>query len=84
MELAELHPPPEKRFKQIAKDLNYVPHFAARALKTGRTGIIAILSGSLSEPYYANMVELLERPYSRRWVPPHADTHARGSQSLSQ
>ena len=44
---------------RIARELNYVPNAAARALATGRTGTIAVLSGPLDESYYANMVQQL-------------------------
>ena len=44
---------------RIARELNYVPNAAARALATGRTGTIAVLSGPLNESYYANMVHQL-------------------------
>lgn len=54
-------PATRERVQRIAREMHYVPNFAARALTTGRTGIIAILSGPLNEPYYANMVHLLER-----------------------
>ncbi|BCM92610.1 HTH-type transcriptional regulator DegA [Abditibacteriota bacterium] len=53
-------PATREKILQIAREMNYIPNFAARALTTGRTGIIAVMSGPLSEPYYANMVELLE------------------------
>ncbi len=49
------------KIEQIAREMNYIPNFAARALATGRTDLIAILSGRLNEPYYASMVDLLER-----------------------
>jgi DNA-binding LacI/PurR family transcriptional regulator len=54
-------PATREKIKRIAKELNYIPNFAARALTTGRTGIIAVMSGPLNEPYYANMVHLLEK-----------------------
>lgn len=44
---------------RIARELNYIPNAAARALATGRTGTIAVLSGPLNESYYANMVHQL-------------------------
>lgn len=53
-------PATRERVRQIAKELNYIPNSAARSLATGRTGIIAVLSGPLIEPYYAHMVHLLE------------------------
>lgn len=54
-------PATRERVKEIAKSLNYIPNSAARALVTGRTDVIAILSGGMNEPYYANMVHSLEK-----------------------
>ena len=54
-------PATRERIKRIAQEMNYVPNLAARALATGRTRTIAILSGAMNEPYYANMVHLIER-----------------------
>lgn len=53
-------PATRERVRQIARELNYIPNFAARALSTGRSGVIAVLSGPLSEWYYGNMIHLLE------------------------
>lgn len=53
-------PATRERVRRIARELNYIPNSAARALATGRTGVIAVLSGPMSQPYYANMVDLLE------------------------
>lgn len=50
-----------ERVRQIARELNYVPNPTARALATGRTGLIAVMSGTIDEPYYANMVHLIEQ-----------------------
>lgn len=46
---------------RIARELNYIPNAAARALATGRTGTIGVLSGPLNESYYANMIQQLGR-----------------------
>ena len=54
-------PATRERVRQIARELHYVPNSAARALVTGRTGVIAVMSGPLNEPFYANMVYLLEQ-----------------------
>ncbi|RYG75550.1 LacI family transcriptional regulator [bacterium] len=63
-------PATKDRVKQIARELNYVPNSAAKALATGRTGLIAIMSGSLHEAYYANMVAYLEKSlYADRYTP---------------
>ena len=53
-------PATRERVRRIADELNYVPNSAARALVSGKSNIIAVVSGILSEPYYANMVHLLE------------------------
>lgn len=45
---------------RIAQELNYTTNLAGRALRTGRTGAIAIVSGSLDLPYCANIVHLLD------------------------
>jgi DNA-binding LacI/PurR family transcriptional regulator len=45
---------------RIARELNYTANLTARALKTGRTGTIAIISGALDQPYSANIVCLLD------------------------
>ncbi|PQV64763.1 transcriptional regulator, LacI family [Abditibacterium utsteinense] len=54
-------PATREKVQRIARELNYIPNSAARALATGQTGLIAILSGTMNEPYYANMVHLLEQ-----------------------
>ena len=51
----------QEKVRRIARELKYVPNSAARALATGRTGLIAVMSGTMNEPYYANMVHLLEQ-----------------------
>lgn len=48
------------RVLRIAEELSYTPNLAARALATGKTGVIAVISGALNQPYYANIVHLLE------------------------
>lgn len=53
-------PATREKIERIAREMNYVPNFAARALITGQTKIVAIICGRLREPYYANMVDLLE------------------------
>lgn len=54
-------PATRERIKQIAKELNYVPNLAARALTTGRTGLVAVLVGGPSEYYYGTMIDYLEQ-----------------------
>jgi DNA-binding LacI/PurR family transcriptional regulator len=54
-------PATRERVKRIARELNYIPNPVARALVTGRTGIVAIMSGPINEPYFAEMVHELEK-----------------------
>jgi DNA-binding LacI/PurR family transcriptional regulator len=53
-------PATRERVLRIAGELNYVTNAMARALVTGRTGKIAVLSGPINQPFYANMVHSLE------------------------
>ena len=53
-------PKTREKVRRIAVELNYIPNSAARALVTGRSDIIAVVSGILSEPYYAHLVHHLE------------------------
>jgi DNA-binding LacI/PurR family transcriptional regulator len=46
--------------QRIAEDLNYTPNAAARALVTGKTGSIAVVTGPVSEHFYAHLLHLLE------------------------
>ena len=53
-------PKTRENVRRIAAEMNYVPNSAARALVRGRSDIITVVSGILSEPYYANLVHHLE------------------------
>ncbi len=53
-------PKARENVRRIAAELDYVPNSAARALVTGKSNIIAVVSGILSEPYYAHLVHHLE------------------------
>ena len=57
--IRSVSPTTREKVLRIARELNYVPNTAARALAAGKTGVIAVFSGNLNEPYYANMVHLL-------------------------
>ncbi len=54
-------PATREKIRQLAREMNYIPNFAARALTTGRTGIIAVVSGPLNENYYGSIVDLLQK-----------------------
>lgn len=53
-------PATREKVLQIARELNYIPNSAARALVGGRTGSIALVCGYINEPYYAHMTYFLE------------------------
>jgi DNA-binding LacI/PurR family transcriptional regulator len=57
-------PATRERVKSIARELNYIPNPMAKALSTGRSSLIAVMSGSLHEVYYANAVAYLEKNLS--------------------
>ena len=65
---------------RVAKELSYTPNLSARALATGKTGVIAVISGALNQPYYANIVHLLEAEisgsgYKMQLLHTHNDLH---------
>lgn len=49
-----------ERIQRIARELDYRPNLAARALVTGRTGSVAVCTGPVSEHFYAYLLYLLE------------------------
>jgi DNA-binding LacI/PurR family transcriptional regulator len=49
-----------KRIDEAIKDLAYVPHGAAKSLRTGKSKIIAIVLPEISDPFYYKLVEGLE------------------------
>ncbi|RYX82936.1 LacI family transcriptional regulator [bacterium] len=49
-----------EKILRIIGELNYTTNPAARALATGKTGIIAVISAQLHQTYHANIVHLLE------------------------
>ncbi|RYX83915.1 LacI family transcriptional regulator [bacterium] len=62
---------------RAAQELNYTANLAARALVTGRTGAIAIISGDLNLPYCANIVYLFDSLLSASGYQIHL-LHTRG------
>lgn len=58
-----VHVKPETRARVQAavKELNYHPNLSARRLRQGRTNILGFAVPELSQPYFAEMSELIER-----------------------
>lgn len=53
-------PATREKIVQLAKEMNYVPNLTARALATGKTGRIGLLSGAFDYPYYASVLQCLK------------------------
>ena len=53
-------PATRERVLGIARELNYSANLSARALATGRTGVIGVISATLNQSYYASIVSALE------------------------
>lgn len=49
-----------EKILRVAEELNYTVNTVARSLATGRTGVVAVISGRLDQIRYANVVNLLE------------------------
>jgi len=47
----------EEKIREAIDELNYRPSAAARNLKSGRTGIIAIVVPDITNPFFASIVE---------------------------
>lgn len=56
------HVSPKTREKvlRVAGEMNYTVNMTARALVTGQTGIIAVITEHLNHPYFANLIHHLE------------------------
>ncbi len=51
---------------RIARELNYVPHLAARKLRSGRTGTVGIIVNDITNPFYGLMIRLAEHVVNSR------------------
>lgn len=49
------------RIQQVAQDMGYVRNYIASSLRSGRTRTIAMISGSMMNPYYAILCDLIQR-----------------------
>ncbi len=55
-----------KRIDGAIRELSYVPHGAAKSLRTGKSTIIAIVLPEISDPFYYKLVDGLEAVAYRR------------------
>lgn len=49
------------RVREAAERLNFVPSAAARSLRNGRTGTIALLVGDVSQPFHGGLAKTIAR-----------------------
>ena len=49
------------RVERVVEQLGFVPNRAARVMKTGRTGNIAVIVPDITNPYFGSMVRAVER-----------------------
>ncbi|MBR3109087.1 MAG: LacI family DNA-binding transcriptional regulator [Clostridia bacterium] len=50
-----------ERIQQVAREMGYVRNYIASSLRSGRTKTIAMISGSMINPYYAILCDLIQR-----------------------
>lgn len=50
-----------KRVRKAAREIGYVPHVAAQAMRTGRSGNVGVLVEDLVNPFYPELLEALDR-----------------------
>ncbi len=49
------------RIQNVAREMGYVRNYIASSLRSGRTKTIAMISGSMMNPFYAIMADLLQQ-----------------------
>jgi len=50
------HAVTRERIERVAEELNYVPNSRARALTSGRTGVVAVLVSDITNPFYFDII----------------------------
>ena len=50
-----------ERIQRVAREMGYVRNYIASSLRSGRTKTIAMISGSMINPYYAILCDLIQR-----------------------
>lgn len=60
-----VRPETRQRVQAAMEQLRYRPHASARALRAGRTGIIALAVPYIAQPYFAELAEHVQRVASR-------------------
>ena len=54
-----------ERIQKTARDMGYVRNYLASSLRSGRTKTLAMIAGSMTNPFYAILADLLEQEAAR-------------------
>ncbi len=55
-----VRPDTKTRIEKAIKELNYVPSAQAQSLRTGRTGMIAVISPNVTNPFFAELFRIIQ------------------------
>ena len=55
-----VRPDTKTRIEKAIKELNYVPSAQAQSLRTGRTGMIAVISPNVTNPFFAELFSIIQ------------------------
>ena len=53
------------RIQKVAREMGYVRNYLASSLRSGRTKTLAMISGSMTNPFYAILADLIEQEAAR-------------------
>jgi DNA-binding LacI/PurR family transcriptional regulator len=56
-----VRPDTRQRIESAIEELNYVPSTEARALRTGLTGMISIISPNITNPFFAELFSVIQK-----------------------
>ena len=57
----DIAPETRKLIQKKAREMGYVRNYIASSLRSGRTKTIALISGTMSNPFYAVLADLIQR-----------------------
>ncbi len=61
-----VRPDTRQKIESAIKELNYVPSTEARALRTGLTGMISIISPNITNPFFAELFSIIQTSAAER------------------
>jgi LacI family transcriptional regulator len=78
------------RVEAVASELGYQPNAAARAMRSRRTGIVGVVVGRITNPFYPQLLDVLGRMLEERghslilWDASHGDGEKAALDALEQ